>query len=75
MKLIDKAKTVKMLNRKATGWDGGFCWDIILTSIDRYSYHEDTVEELENVRTDLSECITAIKKNRDEITKEEKESK
>ncbi len=69
--LIDKTKTVEMLNRKASGWDGGFCWDIILTSIDRYSYHEDTVEELENIRTDLSGCINAIKKNKDEITTKE----
>jgi len=71
MKLIDKTKTVKMLNRKAPGWDDGFCWEIILTSIDRYGYHDMTVEELENVRADLSECITAIKGNKDKITTEE----
>jgi len=71
MELIDKTKTVKMLNRKAPDWDNGFCWGIILTSIDRYSYYEDTVEELESIKADLAECITAIKKNRDDITKEE----
>ena len=67
MELIDKAKTVKMLNGKVAGWDGGFCWSIILTSIDRYSYHEDTLEELDNIRGDLTKCINAMKRNKDEI--------
>jgi len=75
MKLIDKSKAVKMLNGETSrGWDAGYCWDIILTSIDRYSYYEDTVEELESIRADLDECITAIKKNKDEITEGKEEN-
>ena len=73
MKVIDKAKAKKVLNRSVGGWDMGWCWDIINTSIDQMAEYGDTVEDLEYIQWQLSKCVNAMKRNKDEITVESKE--
>ena len=69
--LINKAKTREVLNKSCYGWDGTWTWSIINTTIDREGVYEGTIEELEDVKTQLNACIRAIKRNKDKVTYEE----
>ena len=73
MRVIEKAKAHRVLNESVCGWDMGWCWDIINTTIDRMAEHKDIVEELDYIRWQLSKCTDALKRNRDKITVEEKD--